>query len=373
MECKFFTAFCVLIYQITSNMKTPLLPIMVFLLCLNTFEILGQNSRREAYWTVGVQLNAFNYFGDIAPLSSSFSTDLSFTRPNFGIEVSKKLSSRLHLRGSFAYGRLRGDDFESADLTTERIGRFGRNLHFRNDIFELAFTAHFELFPSRGRFYRRRYVSPYIFAGIAGFYHNPQAKVPLNFSGTGASPGEWVNLRPLSTEGQGLTRQFGDDAGTSYASQYSLFQPAIPAGLGVRVRLGDRIDLAFEIGFRFLFFDHIDDVGGNYPDIRDLESDLARALYERSAEPNAAVSGDARDLQALIEVVGAQTSLYGVINSDGGVDMEDVPGFSRLTSYGLRGEKRGNTPSENDLYLVTGFHLSYILTTKRFPRYRRGF
>ncbi|MDX2301402.1 MAG: DUF6089 family protein [Microscillaceae bacterium] len=351
-------------------MKKLLLSVTVFLLCLGTSNLTAQNSRRESYWTIGLQANALNYFGDIAPLESVFSTDISFTRPNFGIEVTKKMSSRLYLRGSFGYGRLKGDDFESADLSPERIARYGRNLHFRNDIYELAFTALFELFPSRGRFYRRRYISPYIFAGVAGFYHNPKAKVPLDYTGADASPGEWVALRPLHTEGQGQTRQFGTDAGTPYNKPYSLIQPAIPAGLGVRWRLGDRLDMSFEIGFRFLFFDHLDDVGGLYPDIRDLESDLAKALYDRSAEPRAAVSGELRDLSAVIEVVGPETDLYGVLNQDA---FENIPGFTRLVSYGLRGEKRGNTPKENDLYIVTGFHLNYILTTKRFPRYKRSF
>lgn len=348
-------------------MKKSVQLILVLLLLFCNDILSAQNSRREDYWTVGAQLNALNYFGELSPLSNSLSTDLSFTRPTFGIEVSKKLSSRFSLRGSFIYGRLRGDDFKSAENSGENIYRFGRNLHFRNDIFELAIVGVIELFPSYGRFYRRRFFSPYIFGGIAVFYHNPQAKTPLDYSGADASPGDWVSLRPLRTEGQGLTRGFGAEAGTPYADQYGLIQPAIPAGIGMRFRLTDRIDLSFEFGFRFLFFDHIDDVGGNYPDIRDLESDLARALYDRSAEANAAVSGDPRDLSAILQILGPTTNLYGVSNET----LVPQPNNTRLNGYGLRGEQRGNTPGENDLYLVTGFHINYILSSRRYPKYIR--
>ncbi|NJL11605.1 MAG: hypothetical protein HC913_00340 [Microscillaceae bacterium] len=177
------------------------------------------------------------------------------------------------------------------------------------------------------------------------------------------------NLRPLRTEGQGLSRQFGPDAGTQYDSQYSLIQMAVPLGYGVRFRLSDRLDLSFEMAFRLLFFDHIDDVGGRYPDIRDLESDLARTMYDRSAESVGVLTGDTRTPNA---ATGFATSLYGIDQGNESI-LADFPGFTRWASYGLRGQIRGNTPSENDMYIVTGFHLNYILTTKRYPRYKSRF
>lgn len=360
-------------------MKEYRLLIVITLLLLFSFSannLYGQaSSRQENYWSIGASLNAFKYYGDLAPLPKRISSDIQFIRPNIGVEVSKKLSPRFSFRGAFAYGRLRGDDFESADPELrESVGRYGRNLHFRNDIFELSAVMMYEFLPSRGRFYRRRYVSPYVFAGIAGFYHNPKAKVAESFNGPEA--GEWVALRPLRTEGQGLTRQSavnpaGDpEFGTSYAKQYSLIQAAVPVGVGVKFRISDRLDLGAEIGFRILFFDHIDDVGGRYADSRDLQSDLARAMANRSTETVAAVSGDARTFPPIL---GNASGLFGINYGNGEYDVSTIPGFTRLVDGGLRGDIRGNTPQDNDMYVVTGLHLNYILTSKRYPRYKRRF
>ncbi len=355
-------------------MKESRLFILLLLFLFSSLAAQGQSSRQENYWSVGVSLNAFNYYGDLAPLPKTVSSDIKFTRPNIGIELSKKLGPRFSMRGAFAYGRLQGDDYESADVNKrESIGRYGRNLQFRNDIFELSAVMMYEFLPSRGRFYRRRNISPYIFAGIAGFYHNPKGKVSESFNGPEA--GEWVALRPLRTEGQGLTRRAGGSAdpefGTSYAKQYSLIQAAVPVGAGVKIRISDRLDLGVEMGFRILFFDHIDDVGGRYADARDLETPLARAMADRSAEQFAVVSGDNRNPTS-IPLVGSIDTRSGIEFGNNEYDLQDI-GLQRLTDYGLRGQKRGNTPKDNDLYLVTGFHLNYILTSKRYPRYKRRF
>lgn len=345
--------------------------LLINFLCLSlSCEVLAQIgrhsqvSRREDYWTVGVQANVLNYFGDLNPINRRFSTEISFIRPNFGIELTRKMGARLHLRASLNYGRLKGDDFIAADPNKpESLARYGRNLHFRNDIFEFAAVAMYEFLPSRGRFYRRRYLSPYVMAGIALFYHNPKARVPLDYQGTDANPGDWVALKPLRTEGQGLE---------GYGKEYGLLQPAIPVGAGVRWRINDKMDVSFEMGFRILFFDHLDDVSGYYPDVRDLEPGLARALFDRSAESIAASAEEAREIDLITPVVGGVSSQFGT--AEDLFNAANTPGFEdlqRLASYGIRGDKRGNASGENDLYLVTGFRLTYILTTRRHARLRR--
>ncbi len=335
------------------------------------FDIFSQSSsyRREDYWTVGVQANLFNYFGDLNPINQRVSTELSFTRPNFAIEVTRKVGAFVHLRAALAYGRLKGDDFIAADPNKlESFPRYTRNLHFRNDILELSVVGIFEFFPSRGRFYRRQYFTPYLMGGIAFFYHNPKARVPDNYTGSDASPGDWVALRPLSTEGQGLVRQTGPNAGVAYPDKYSLFQPAIPLGAGVRWRIGDRFDLSLEIGFRLTFFDYIDDVGGTYPYIEDLPEGVARALFERSAEPVAASAEQNRDLARIESFYGPATTLYGSVVDPQRVNFTDGS-FNRFSGFGLDGDQRGDKQGENDMYVVTGFRLNYILTTRRIARY----
>ncbi|TAE72687.1 MAG: hypothetical protein EAZ85_09135 [Bacteroidetes bacterium] len=307
----------------------------------------------EKYWSVGFQVNAFNYFGDLNPLKQYVSTKFEYTRPNFAINISKKMTKNLSLRASLGYGRITADDSQSGSLKTlETAGRYGRNLHFRNDLFELAVVGIYEFKSSKGRFYRRSYLTPYIMGGIAGFYHNPKAKAP--------GGGDWVALQPLGTEGQGKA---------GYAKAYSLWQLAFPVGVGLRYRLNDKLDISAEIGFRFTTTDHLDDVGGRYANINDLSSDLAKKMADRSAEPTSALTGQTRDLAAISAIVGGVSNMYGS-NDDLG-NLVPVAGYQRLGSYGLRGDVRGTGAfGRNDMYVVTGFHLNYILTTRRHPRYR---
>jgi hypothetical protein len=45
-------------------------------------------SKEKRYVSMAFTLNALNYYGDLAPNPSPFSTDISFTRPAIGLSVS---------------------------------------------------------------------------------------------------------------------------------------------------------------------------------------------------------------------------------------------------------------------------------------------
>ena len=70
--------------------------------------------REHVYSGVGFSLNAMNYYGDLAPLPSKFSTDISFTKPGIGISFFHRFGPRYTLIGQFMYGTLKGSDAESA-------------------------------------------------------------------------------------------------------------------------------------------------------------------------------------------------------------------------------------------------------------------
>ncbi len=308
-------------------------------------------SKNKKYNYIAFSINALNYFGDLAPLSNRFSTDISFTRPGFGLTFGHRFGPRYTLRGTFMYGTLRGDDFESADPNDEDARfRYVRNLHFRNRIKELNLVAMFDLFENEGTYISRVQFTPYVYAGLAVFHHNPQAIVPDTDRNGNPLPdaGEWVDLKPLGTEGQ--YTDLPDGAVNSGISEYSLWQIAIPAGIGVRYRLNQVFDLSFEIGFRYTFTDYLDDVSQNYVDTNILtaESDgdnaVARALADRSWEPTAAVSGSERDFAAI-------NATASDINGDGFFN-----GFGTES----RDNIRGNT-DDNDLYFVTTIKVAYII------------
>ena len=94
--------------------------------------------------------------------------------------------------------------------------------------------------------------TPFNYAGISLFHHNPQAE---------NKDGEWVDLQPLGTEGQGTT-MFPD------RKKYSLIQFAIAIGAGVKIAVNESFNIILEYGARKTFTDYLDDVsttfvGGN--------------------------------------------------------------------------------------------------------------
>ena len=306
------------------------------------------------YTTIGIGINAINYFGDLAPRPGNLSTDISFTRAGFGVMANHRIGSRVFLRGSFNWATMKGDDFESADLDDpESRDRYARNLQFRNTIFELSGTAIFDLIRNHGFYVKRALFTPYIFAGVAVFHHNPQAKVPaFDLNGIPLeNAGDWVDLHPLGTEGQ------NNDA--SDVEAYHKVQFSIPAGFGVRLKLNKNFDLAFEMGYRILFFDYIDDVSSEYPDYGLLDSDLARTLSGRAGEPIAVVSGDERNADLLQVLEQSRTTYVGADNNTYSVVSDNLPGV-----------RRGDR-NDNDLYIVTSLQLTYVLGSPiRKPKFR---
>ncbi len=287
-----------------------------------------------------------NYLGDITPKNSFSSTDISLTRPGFGLFYTRRLGPRFTTRASLNWGRLKGDDFESADPDDNLARyRYVRNLQFRNDIKELSVVGIFDFSENLATYRSRKSIVPYLFAGIAVFHHNPRALVPEVDVNNGGAPfpnaGEWVDLAPLRTEG----------------NSYKKIQLAIPFGLGLRFRLEERWDLSFEIGYRHLFFDYLDDVSENYVDLGSLSSNLARAMSDRSREVNAVESGKVRRTGVI------PNRMESYISSFDGNTYTTIAGYGRDAIENVRGNR-----SDNDIYIMTGFQISYIISNNRFKR-----
>jgi hypothetical protein len=304
--------------------------------------------KNKRYISVGVSIDALNYFGDLAPKSKMASTNISFTRPAFTIYGTYRYTPNLSFRASFGWGRLVGDDFDSADpYGQDSKYRYIRNLSFRNDIKELAFVATWDLFGNHGTFLNRRGFTPYAFAGIAIFHHNPKGKAPQadKLGNPLEQAGQWVALRPLGTEGQ-MSENYD-------VKQYSVIQPSIPFGLGLRAKLHKRFDFEFEIGYRYLFTDYIDDVSGMFVDLGALDSELARAMSDRSREPVGVVKGDPRDFEAINSVV----RLTKYTSEFNGQDYTVYGGYGQEHPDNNRGMSGGK-----DIYIVTSFKVSYIIS-----------
>ena len=191
---------------------------------------------------VGISLGVSNYLGDLAwkgkiPIIEE-SNPAAF-RPAGGVYYRSNFTNFTSFRASFQLGGLYGNDAQ----TNGDPARLNRNLHFRSIVADLSVMLEWNMLPYRiGD--KKKMFTPYVGIGLAGFYFNPQAE--LN--------GRWVNLQPLGTEGQGVL---------DGKKKYSNFQFAIPAAIGFKANVSNRIALNVEFQYRYTFTDYLDDVSSD--------------------------------------------------------------------------------------------------------------
>jgi hypothetical protein len=308
-------------------------------------------TNNKRYNSIGGSVNFLNYFGDLSPNASWGSTDFGSTRPGFGILGERRINPHTSLRAEFLYGRIRGGDFSADPTDPNARFRYVRNLHFRNDIKELTFSSVFDLFGNYGSYMTRVGFTPYLALGLTFFHHDPRAKAPERMpDGTSLDQGgQWVRLKPLGTEGQ------YSESLENGPKPYSNFQIAIPVAVGIRYRLNNFMDFSFELAYRHTFTDYLDDVSGSWVDPGALNSDLARAMADRSLETTNAINGKPRalDIESVAPIVGNTTTF---------VSDYDGKTYTAVSGYGQQGgaPMRGN-PRNNDLYFVTSFKVTYII------------
>lgn len=303
-------------------------------------------SKEKVYSMVGLSLNALNYYGDLSPKPGRFSTDISFTRPAIGLQFAHRFGPRYTLTGSFMYGTLKGSDRESADQGDEENGmfRYQRNLSFRNRIKELSVVASIDLYENQATYISRVPWTPYVFAGVSVFHHNPQAQVPKQdvWGNPFPNAGEWVDLQPLGTEGQHA--DLPDGSVNKGIKPYKRVQVAIPIGIGARFRLNEVIDVSGEIGFRYTFTDYLDDVSQNYVDLELLDSELARALSYRSNE-----------FLTPAEIASFKDPASPNFNPSPSA-YPTIRGYGTESKHNMRGSK-----ADKDIFMVTTVRVTYIL------------
>ncbi len=212
------------------------------------------------HFEAGGLLGASNYQGDLSNNSSALY--LKETRFAAGLFGAYNLNDWLNIKLSFHYASISGKD---ANSNNEAVRR--RNLSFRSPIYELGLTLELNI-PGFDPYNLNKPFSAYLFAGIGHTWFKPQAYYN----------GNWVNLQPLGTEGQGLP---------GYPNPYRLSTLVIPMGLGLKYALTDKFSIGFEAGARRAFTDYLDDVSGIYVNPAELaagNSALSAALSNRTGE-----------------------------------------------------------------------------------------
>lgn len=319
---------------------------------MEKFRVKKKDFKKFRYLAVGGGMEFLSYFGDLAPANNILSTDFSLIKPGISAFMEYRYGPRISLKGELMYGRLTGDDFSSADPNDPlAISRYIRNLSFKNDILDFSVMSQLYIFKNYFDFKQRKVFNIYFNGGISVFYHNPKAKIP-DFKISGErypDSGKWVALRPLGTEGQNSEHYDNNP--------YSAIQFSIPIGGGFNFYLSERLDFTFEINYRLLLTDYIDDVSGKYIDLGALDSDMAKSMSDRSREQYAAMSNIERDKELIL----ANTNLISYSSK------YDDNRYEVFKGYGedINESKRGG--SGNDTYIVTSFKFSYILNRAK-PR-----
>ncbi len=215
------------------------------------------------YFDAGILIGASNYLGDLS--KNSGAVYLRETKPAVGVLARYNFNDKLALRMGLNYTAVSGAD---ANVKNDEFIR-QRNLSFSSSILELSLLGEVNI-PGFEPYALYRPFSPYLFGGVSVFKYNPRTRYL----------GNWVNLHPLNTEGQGLSPE---------REEYSLVSLAIPFGLGLKYALSDKVTLGVELGARFTLTDYLDDVGGtyvSYPELAAGRGELTALLANRSWELN---------------------------------------------------------------------------------------
>lgn len=203
-------------------------------------------------------MNCLTDLGGRRGLGKPFAKDLNIGNTNVSgsiyISALYKYAVGLRLEGTF--GRVSAYDSILKPVRATAQGRYERNLNFRSKITEVSLVAEFHI-----RYILRSFLyeddlntddepprlSPYLAAGVGYFSYNPQGRLRNN----------WVDLQPLSLEGQGFA-EYPDRI------PYKLTALNIPVGLGVKYELSPMVNLRMEYIHRILSTDYLEDVSTRY-------------------------------------------------------------------------------------------------------------
>jgi hypothetical protein len=205
------------------------------LVCLISISIICSSQEQDKSPTLSLFTGGINYQGDLQP--NSFI--VKHSNIALGIIFRKPLNRWFTLRAGATTGKIKAADRWNRDNLKSR------NLNFSSNIKEAYIGLEVNILDlSSKRF------SPYFYGAFAAFHFNPY---------TYDNAGVKTYLKPLSTEGQGLS-QYPEK------KPYSLTQFALAFGGGARVAVTDELTIGLELSQRKSFTDYIDDVSSSFVD-----------------------------------------------------------------------------------------------------------
>lgn len=254
-------------------MKKNLLSVFTLIIPFSTFaQSLPDQPVNRSEYVFGIGLsNTLTDIGGSTIDGSHFLRDVNSRSTRFAgfAGYRKRISRSFSGKGVLTVAELFGNDNLSGNPY-----RLNRNQDFRTYIVEPSVQLEYHLIKPKkvskdtltqdddaidqtGKIHHALRWDIYVFGGFGCFYYDPQGKYnggsPLP---SGMSADEWYNLRPLSTEGEGLP---GGPA------TYSPFAICVPAGIGIKYAVNSNWSVGLEFSDRlWTSTDYIDDTHGNY-------------------------------------------------------------------------------------------------------------
>ena len=211
--------------------------IILLLIATFAFSFSAEAQQFKPNTEVGILLGTSYYLGDLN------TTHFNQPLPAAGLIIRKNIDKRFAYKAEVMYLNIQSDERYSEDTIAKN-----RGLHFKSPIYELSGQVEFNFLPYQPG--NPLYTwTPYVYTGISIFHFNPQAE---------NRNGEWVDLQPLGTEGQGTT-SFPEK------EKYSLIQYSIAMGGGFKIAVNPSFNIILEYGVRKTFTDYLDDVSTTYP------------------------------------------------------------------------------------------------------------
>jgi hypothetical protein len=305
----------------STMMKRSLLALLVV--------VVSTQVKAQYAWDIGVHLGGANYLGEMGGKEQTrrdfiWDMKLGQTRWSIGVFGRRKLNRSFSVSAGLMYLRLQG-----ADALSTNPQRVGRNLNFRNDMFELYVRPEFTIFQDNDIGGKGRYRTDFrlfLYAGAALFYSSPRGQINRE--------GAFYALQPLQTEGVA----------------YSKFGFAIPAGLGMHITKKRRHRYGFDFGYRTTFTDYLDDVSTEYVNIPANGDPLATQLYDQRPYLD--------DVDLVTSGTQVQTASGDVVTVPDAIQYGWVPDTDGPSKK--ENNKRGD-PTHNDSYLTMTLTYSYVL------------
>jgi len=270
------------------NKVVSAVPLLALFISLNLFSSRAYSqsiTTGDGKVELGFGFGPMFFLGDLggsAGIGRDFLKDVDFplTKLSKMIFVNYYPAEWVGFRLALNHGTLMGNDAEAPNKGGAEVDRLKRNLSFKTSVLEAYVAA--EIYPTV--FFERydglaKKLRPYGIIGIGVMKYNPKAKLD----------GEWVELKPLRLEGQGMI-EYPD------VKEYNLVQKEIPLGLGFKYYIKENMFVGLELVHRQIFTDYVDDVSTGYVDplvfnnyLSPTDAAKARKLYYRGTY-NSAVS-----------------------------------------------------------------------------------